>query len=361
MRVENELERISREGRLRVLDAEEPKVFADFSSNDYLGLAKDSRMVEAVKHVKRVGAGGARLLGGRLRDHYALEQEIAKFLGRERALLFSSGYMAAVGVLPVLSRLVETAYSDELNHASLIDGLRLGRARRVVYAHAALPPKSTRSTPALVVTESLFGMNGDTVDVGSVAADLCDEDIMLVDEAHALGVLGPSGAGIAYGVSDPRIVIMGTLSKAFGAAGGFIAGPAPLIELFVNAARTFIFDTAMPAPIAFAARVGVMLAQTNGELRTRLHAKARRLREGLRTLGLPAIDGPSPIFSVVLGDERRALEVAAECLKRGVYAPAIRPPTVPPGTSRLRICVRADHTDEQIDALLDALRCTVIS
>lgn len=360
-RVDAELERIAREGRLRVLEPEEPRVFADFSSNDYLGLAKDSRMVEAVKHVKRVGAGGARLLGGRLRDHFALEQEIAKFLGRERALLFSSGYMAALGALPVLARLVESAYSDRLNHASLIDGLRLSRTPRTIYPHVALPPRPVRQSPALIVTESLFGMDGDTVDVASIVDDLSDGDVLLLDEAHALGVTGPSGAGLAYGVDDPRIVVMGTLSKSFGAAGGFIAGPARLIDLLVNTARTFIFDTAMPAPIAFAARVGVMLAQTNDELRVRLHGKVRRLRDGLRAMGLPASDGPSPIVPVVLGDERRALEVAAECLKRGIYVPAVRPPTVPPGTSRLRISVRADHTDEQIDALIEALQCTVIS
>jgi len=360
-RVDAELQRIAGEGRLRTLEPEEPKIFADFSSNDYLGLAKDSRMVEAVKHVKRVGAGGARLLGGRLRDHFALEQELAKFLGRERALLFSSGYMAALGVIPVLARFAEVAYSDTLNHASLIDGLRLTRIERVVYPHTAVPEKSARRSPALIVTESLFGMDGDTIDIAAAVDDLADGDMLLVDEAHALGVTGPAGAGIAHGVDDPRVIVMGTLSKAFGAAGGFIAGPAPLIELLVNAARTFIFDTAMPAPIAFAARVGVMLAQTNDDLRTRLHAKVARLRDGLRSIGLPAVDGPSPIVPVILGDERRALEVAAECLKRGVYAPAVRPPTVPPGTSRLRISVRADHTDEQIDALIEALRCTVTS
>lgn len=360
-RVHAALASIAADGRMRELEPEEPRVFADFSSNDYLGLATDSRMIEAVKHVKRVGAGGARLLGGRLRDHFALEGELARYTGRERALLFSSGYMAALGAIPALARFVETAYSDALNHASLIDGLRLTRVERTIYPHARLPVRSQRSTPALVVTESIFGMDGDCIDVRALVDDLNEDDILLVDEAHALGVAGPSGAGLAFGIDDPRVIVMGTLSKAFGAAGGFVAGPAPVIELLVNTARTFIFDTAMPAPVAFAARVGVMLAQTNDELRTRLHAKVRRLREGLRSLGLTVIDSPSPVVPVVLGDERRALSVAAECMKRGIYAPAVRPPTVPAGTSRLRLSVRADHTDEQIDALVEALKCTVTS
>jgi len=360
-RVDESLAAISAQNRLRTLEAEEPRVFADFSSNDYLGLAKDSRMLEAVKHVKRVGAGGARLLGGRLRDHLALEQELARYTGRERALLFSSGYMAALGAIPVLARLADVAYSDALNHASLIDGLRLAPGRREIYPHAKLPPRAERTAPALVVTESVFGMDGDCIDVRALVEDLGEDDILFLDEAHALGVSGPAGAGLAFGIDDPRIVVMGTLSKAFGAAGGFIAGPHQVIELAINTARTFIFDTAMPAPVAFAARVGVMLAQTNEELRVRLHAKVRRLREGLRALGLPADDTPSPVVPVILGDERRALSVAAECMKRGIYAPAVRPPTVPAGTSRLRLSVRADHTDEQIDALLEALKCTVIS
>lgn len=360
-RVDDALSAIAAQHRLRTLEPEEPRVFADFSSNDYLGLSKDSRMLEAVKHVKRVGAGGARLLGGRLRDHYALEQELARYTGRECALLFSSGYMAALGVIPVLAKFVEIAYSDRLNHASLIDGLRLSGLPREIYPHAELPPRASRRTPALIVAESIYGMDGDAIDVRALVGDLHDDDILLLDEAHALGVAGPGGAGLAFGIDDPRAIVFGTLSKAFGAAGGFVAGPSPLIELMVNTARTFVFDTAMPAPVAFAARVGVMLAQTGDDLRGRLHAKVARLREGLRSLGLPAADTPSPVVPVILGDEERAMAVAAECLRRGIYAPAIRPPTVPAGESRLRLSVRADHTDEQIDALIEALKCTVTS
>jgi 8-amino-7-oxononanoate synthase len=359
--VQRELEQIREANRYRAVDIDEPRLVADFSSNDYLGLATDSRVIEALKHVKRVGSGGARLLGGRHREHHLLEGDLAHWVGRGRALLFSSGYLAAAGAISVLSRFVEAAYSDALNHACLIDALRATRIERIVYPHANLPPKAQRRGPALVISESIFGMDGDTVDVGAMLADLRDDDILLIDDAHALGVVGEAGAGLAYTLQDDRVVVMGTLGKALGAAGGFIAGPERLIELLVNAARSFIFDTAPPPPIAFATRVAVMLARTADEKRMRLHAKVARLRNGLQTLGLPVGDNLTPVVPVLLGDERRALDVAKYCRERGILAPAIRPPTVPPGTSRLRISVRADHTDEQIDRLVEALACSAIS
>ena len=360
-KVDAALEMIRAQDRYRELLTDEPRCVADFSTNDYLALATDSRMVEALRHVKRVGAGGARLLGGRHREHALLEDDIARWLGRERALLFSSGYMAALGAVQVLSTLVDVIYSDSLNHASLIDGIRASKARRVVYAHKQLPERSEGRGAALVVTESLFGMDGDTVDVRTLLAKLGDEDILLVDEAHALGVLGPQGAGLAHGVDDQRVIVLGTLSKAIGAAGGFIAGPARTIELLVNAARTFIFDTAPPPGIAFAARVGIMLARTADDRRVRIQSKVARLRAGLRATQVFAPQELVPIVPIVVGDERSAMELMQRCLERGVYAPAVRPPTVPPGTSRLRVSVRADHTDEQIDLLLECISCTVTS
>lgn len=361
-RVEAELAAIRSAGRYRELSPDEPKFVADFSTNDYLALAADSRMVEAMRHVKRVGAGGARLLGGRHREHALLETDIAKWTGRERALLFSSGYMAALGAIPVLARLTGVIYSDALNHACLIDGIRAAKAPREIFVHAQLPPKAQRRHPALIISESLFGMDGDSVDVRALLADLHEDDILLVDEAHALGLFGTEGGGFAHGIDDPRIVILGTLSKAIGAAGGFIAGPAPLIDLLINAARTFIFDSALPPAIAFAARVGIMLTRTADERRGRLFAKSKQLRDGLRALGLPALDGPTPIVPIIVGEERRALDLMQRFAERGINAPAIRPPTVPVGTSRLRVSIRADHTDEQIGLLLEQLACcTAIS
>ncbi len=354
--VEGALEEIRAADRYRALSGDEPKYVADFSSNDYLALASDSRMVEAMRYIKRVGSGGARLLGGRHREHWLLEQDIARWLGRERALLFSSGYMAALGVIPVLGQFADVIYSDALNHASLIDGIRDAKMPREIYPHAALPARERRRGRALIVTESFFGMDGDSIDLKAIARSLRDDDIVLVDEAHALGVLGPEGAGLAHGLDDPRIVVLGTLSKAIGASGGFIAGPNSLIDLLVNTARTFIFDTAPPPAIAFAARVGIMLARTAEARRSRLRAKTARLREGLLELNLPVIGLPEgPVVPIIAGEERRAIELMERCLQRGVHAPAVRPPTVPPGTSRLRISMRADHTDEQVDLLLKCL------
>jgi 8-amino-7-oxononanoate synthase len=355
------LQAIQAQHRYREISGDEPKYVADFSSNDYLALASDSRMVEAMRHVKQVGSGGARLLGGRHREHWLLEQDIARWLGRERALLFSCGYMAALGAIQVLGQFADVVYSDTLNHACLIDGIRATKLPREVYSHVELPARAQRRGRALIVTESLFGMDGDTTDIRAIVADLGDNDILLIDEAHALGVLGTEGAGLAHGIDDERIVILGTLSKAVGAAGGFIAGRHELVELLVNAARTFIFDTALPPAIAFAARVGIMLARSSDERRTRLHAKVARLRAGLRELGYAAPDSEAPIVPIVIGEEQRALELMQRCLERGIYAPAVRPPTVPAGTSRLRISMRADHTDEQIDMLVQTLACSVIS
>jgi 8-amino-7-oxononanoate synthase len=361
-RVEAALEAIRAADRYREIPSDAQKYVADFSSNDYLALAADSRMVEAMRHVKQVGAGGARLLGGRHREHALLETDIGRWLGRERSLLFSSGYMAALGVIPVLAQFVEAVYSDSLNHACLIDGIRASRVARTIFEHAQLPPKAQRAHPALIVTESLFGMDGDKTDLAALIDDLHDDDILLVDEAHALGLFGTEGGGLAYGLDDSRIIILGTLSKAIGASGGFIAGPAALIDLLINTARTFIFDSAPSPAIAFAARVGIMLARTAEDRRARLFAKADLLREGLRELGLSAPAQRAPIVPILLGDERRALEVMRRCAERGINAPAIRPPTVPAGTSRLRISIRSDHTDEQIRLLLEQLAClTAIS
>jgi 8-amino-7-oxononanoate synthase len=356
-RVDAALSAIREADRYREIPSDRTNYAADFSSNDYLALSTDSRMVEAIRHVKQVGAGGARLLGGRHREHALLETDIARWLGRERALLFSSGYMAALGVIPVLARFADVIYSDALNHACLIDGIRASKTPREIFAHGQLPQKAQRKRPALVVTESLFGMDGDIVSLRAMLDDLHEDDILLVDEAHALGLYGHEGAGFGHALQDPRVVVLGTLSKAIGAAGGFIAGPAALIDLLVNEARTFIFDTAMPPAIAFAARVGIMLARTANDRRARLFAKSEHLRFGLRELGLPALDQQTPIVPIIVGDERRALDLMQRCAQHGINAPAIRPPTVPAGTSRLRISLRSDHTDEQIGLLLEQLAC----
>lgn len=356
------LARIRREGRYRNVATHADDGAIDFVSNDYLGLATEPQVVAALKHATRVGSGGARLLGGRHREHSLLEDELAQWLGRERALLFSSGYHAAVGAIPVLSETVESIYSDERNHASLIDGIRLARVPRAIYPHARLPALASRTPGALVVSESIFSMDGDAVDPRVLLGELGAGDALFVDEAHALGIVGSEGAGLARGLNDPRVLVMGTLSKAIGAHGGFVAGPSQAIELLVNLSRSFVFDTALPPAIALAARVALVLVRRGDDRRARLAANAMRLRAGLRELGFDAPDGVSPIVPVVLGPEARALEVARGLRDAKINAPAIRPPTVPAGSSRLRFSMRADHTPEQIDLVLRELRrCIAIS
>lgn len=341
--------------RYREIEPHRPTGAIDFASNDYLGLATEPQVVEAFRRAKRVGSGGARLLGGPDREHSMLEEELAQWLGRERALLFSSGYLAALGATTVLASVTGSILSDERNHASLIDGIRLSRAPRTIYPHARLPDRSGAS-PALVVTESIFGMDGDAVDPRDVLAQLGAGDALLVDEAHALGVAGPHGAGLACALDDRRVVVLATLSKALGTLGGFVAGPAPLIDLLVNRARSFIYDTALPPAIALAARVALLLARKADDRRQRLFQNVERLRAGLSELGFAVTNAPSPIVPLVLGSEERARSVARALAERKIYAPAIRPPTVPAGTSRLRFSVRCDHTAEQVDLLLKELR-----
>ncbi len=353
-RAERALEAIRGENRYRKLPEHGLSNVIDFSSNDYLELATDPQVVEALKRATRVGSGGARLLAGRHRELVLLEDELADWLGRERALLFSSGYLAGTGAIPVLAELVESILSDQSNHACLIDGVRLARKPHWVYQHATLPPVS-ESKSSLVVSESIFGMDGDAIDPAALLERLREQDVLLLDEAHALGIAGPQGAGLARTLDDPRILVLGTLSKALGALGGFVAGPAPAIELFVNRARSFIFDTALPPSLVLASRIALFLTRRGDDRRERLRANAVRLRAALSP-GVIHGSGEGPIVSVLLGSEQRALRVSEELLKHHIFVPAIRPPTVPPGTSRLRITIRAGHTLEQVDMLADELR-----
>lgn len=330
----------------------------DFSSNDYLGLARHPALLAALGEARRAGSGGSRLLAGAYREHRALEETIAALTRREDALLFSSGYLAALGATGALAGFVALACSDELNHASLIDGLRLTKLPRTIYPHRLLPAR--RAGAALVVSETVFGMDGDLLDLEAFAAALGEDDIALLDEAHAFGLLGPRGGGAAASYEDRRLVILGTLSKAAGALGGFVAGPAPAIEYLRNTARSFIFDTSLPPALADAARLALeLIAGDEGELRrARLRANVARLQRGLGELGLRA-ESQGAVQPVVLGDPEAALAAAAALEARGLRVPAIRPPSVPAGTSRLRITLRADHTLDEVDALVEALHATL--
>jgi 8-amino-7-oxononanoate synthase len=337
----------------------------NFSSNDYLGLAGDPRIAQALADGARAwgaGAGASRLVCGDFLPQHELEQELARFEGTEAAVLFGSGYAANCGILPALAGPEDLILSDALNHASIIDGCRLSRARVEVYAHLDVGSvERLLRTPArrkLVVTDAVFSMDGDRAPLSELAA-LCasSEAILIVDEAHATGVIGPHGAGLCAEQGVAADLRMGTLSKSFGLAGAYVASSRPVCELLVNRARPFIYSTALPPALSCAALASLrILAGPEGdERRRRLWNNVRRFAGGLRSLGIAARDD-SPIFAVVLGAPERALAAAARLREQGILAKAIRPPTVPAGTSRLRFALTAAHTEAHIEAALAALR-----
>jgi 8-amino-7-oxononanoate synthase len=348
-----------------VVRASAPSAPHDFSTNDYLGLARDQRVIRAFGDTGRAGSTGARLLSGAAPDHRLLERELASYVGRDDALLFSSGYLAAAGAIAALAPYFDVVYSDAQNHACLIDGIRLARAEKIVYPHLRPPDLASDARAKLVVTESLFGMDGDRADLASVLAALGPNDLLLVDEAHALGVEGPGGAGLCASLADPRVVVVGTLSKAFAAAGGFVAAPAIAVDFLANAARTFIFDTALPPGTAAGALASVRIARaSDGDTaRARLAANVARTHDSLVALRfLRADTAASHVVSIVFGDAASALDVQARLLEHGVLAPAIRPPTVAPGTSRIRVSLTAAHGDADLGALISALeRCRTLA
>lgn len=342
--------------------------FVNGSSNDYLGLAAHAEVVRAAivsLETRGHGAGAARLLGGTFPEHEALERDLAAFKGTEAALLFSTGYHANVGTIAALVGPEDAVYSDAWNHASLIDGCRLSRASVFVYPHrdadalGRVLADGARFRRRLVVTDGVFGMDGDAAPLDEIAALARLHDaIVMVDEAHATGVRGPRGRGLAAEVGVTPEIAMGTLGKALGSFGAFVCGTRALCDYLANRARTFVFTTALPPSVAAAARAALAIASSDeGErLRARLRANAARLAAGLRALGLADPAPGAHIFPIIMGDATRALAASAALEARGVLAPAVRPPTVPDGTSRLRFAASAAHALEDIDFTLEALR-----
>lgn len=338
----------------------------NFSSNDYLGLANAPEVVGAAREAllaHGVGAGASRLIVGDSAVHHELEARLARFVGAEAALLFNSGYAANQGALAALLGPGDVVFSDALNHASLIDGCRLTRARVVVYRHGDVEAleAALRATPGrrrLVATDAVFSMDGDVAPVRALRK-VCDRHgaALLVDEAHATGVLGARGAGLCEAEGVTPDVHVGTLSKALGGLGGFVAGSRALCDALVSLARPLVFSTGLPPALCAAALAALGELETSGR-RGALRERIDRLAAGLQALGLPA-RGDSAVFSLVLGDEARALDASARLLERGVLVKAIRPPTVPPGTSRLRVSVTAAHTPAHVEVLLEALRDVV--
>ncbi|MCE1228450.1 MAG: 8-amino-7-oxononanoate synthase [Firmicutes bacterium] len=364
-----ELENLKRHriGRERVIV---PPSGLDFCSNDYLGLRRDPRLTDAACEAARIwgaGAGSARLLRGDCPLHGDLETTLATWKGTETALLFSSGYQCNISVLPTLIREGDAIFSDALNHASIVDGCRMAKhrgARVCVYAHNDLQDLDQRmrwwrrNSPshalALVVTDAVFSMDGDTADLSGLL-DLCERHhaLLMVDEAHATGLLGKTGAGWVeqQGLKGRIPLLMGTLGKALGSFGAYLACSHLLREELVNACRGFIYTTSLPPPTLAAALEGARIAQTELWRRDRALAHAVRLREAL---GLSP--QPSAIVPVPAGPDERAMHAAQKLQLKGLDVRAIRPPTVPEGTSRFRITTHALLEDADLDKLIDALQ-----
>ena len=335
-------------------------------SNNYLGLSTHPKVIAAAVEATRAfgtGASGSRLISGNSERYTSLETNLAEVKGTEAALVFSSGYAANTSVIPVLAGEGDLILSDVLNHASIIDGCRLSRATKEVYRHCdmehlkLLLSESTAFRRRLIVTDGVFSMDGDIAPLPDICNLAAAHDAMvLVDDAHGFGVLGENGSGTLahFGLEAENIIQMGTLSKAVGALGGYIAGSHALIEVLVNRARGFIFTTGLPPATVAAADAALDVMRSEPQLRQRLFSHAKHLKTVLIDLGYTLLPSETQILPVVLGRPQRATDVAEALLTEGVFAPAIRPPAVPTGTSRLRLTVMATHTEAEIQRAIDA-------
>lgn len=372
-----ELERLRSDHLLRhprvVLGAQGPELILDgrrvlcLCSNNYLGLANHPAIAEAVAAALQetsVGTCGSRHITGSMSLHKQLESRIATFCGQPQALLFATGYAANLGTIQALATSDTLILSDALNHASIIDGCRLSSGTTRVYRHVDLGHARTlllehraRHETALLVTESLFSMDGDVAPLRELRA-LCDEfDVgMLVDEAHGLGVCGPAGKGLCASLGVSPDLLIGMFGKAFGVSGAFVAGSVPVIQLIENRARSYVFSTAPSPLMAAAALTAIDLVERADDARHRLQLLSRRIRETLQGLGYALVPGDSQVLPVILGAPDAAAEFSAALLERGVFVHGVRPPTVPAGTSRLRLAAMATHTDPQIDFALEQFR-----
>ncbi len=352
------LDNLERRGLRRFPPSPLPDDAVSFCSNDYLGLA--GRFAPG----GTTGSGASRLIAGERRAHVEMERAFAEWLRVEACLAFSSGYAANVGTLSALAAPGDLVVSDALNHASLIDGARLSRARVAVVGHndhaaidEALAARSEER--AWVVVESYYSMDADGPDLGELRR-ICDARgaALYVDEAHALGVLGPDGRGRCAEVGVVPDVIVGTLGKAFGSQGAFVGGPAVLRDWLWNRARSFVFSTGLAPVAAAAARLALEEVVRSPRLRERVSSLAAQLRHGLAAAGLHPM-GFGHVVPILVGDSERAVEVSRRLAEHGTVVPPIRPPTVPAGTARLRLTVTARHEEQQIDAVVAAFARTM--
>lgn len=337
-----------------------------FCSNDYLGLAADPRVIEALQWGAKqygVGAGGSHLVTGHATPHHNLEQELAEFVGAERALVFSTGYMANLGIITALMDRHGLIVEDKLNHASLIDAARLAKSDVKRFKHAdsnkAASLLKGEASNQLIATDAVFSMDGDIAPLADLLTIAKASNAwLLADDAHGLGVLGENGRGsfsaAGLKLGDP-VIYMGTLGKALGTFGAFVAGSNELIEILIQRARTYIYTTALPPAVAEATRASLRITREEDWRRQRLQQMLKQFQQGVTTLGMKMEPSQTAIQPLVLGSEDAALKAAADLQQQGILVPAIRPPTVPAGTARLRITFSALHEPIHVDRLLDAL------
>ncbi len=344
------------------------KCYVNFSSNDYLGLSNHPEITKAFRQATDqygVGSGAAHLVCGHSAAHHALEEELADWLGRERALLFSTGYMANLGVISALLNTTDSAvFEDRLNHASLLDGGLLSGARfqRFQHSHCNDLKRRLEKSAAqrkLIVTDGVFSMDGDVALLKELAVLAQQHHAwLMIDDAHGIGVSGAKGQGSVQvaGLNQSQVpVLMATLGKAIGTFGAFVAGSEELIEYLIQRARTYIYTTAMPAAIAEATRVSLRLVQEESWRRDKLVDLVTRFQQGLTQLGIEPMDSLTPIQPILLGESQRAVQISDVLKQHGFWVTAIRPPTVAKGTARLRVTFSSAHENEHIDRLLDAL------
>lgn len=355
-------------GRIATVDGRE---MLNFASNDYLGLAGNAEIAQAMADGALrwgAGSGASHLVSGHLAPHERIERDIAAFVGFPRALTFSTGYLANLAIVPTLAGRGAAVFADKLNHASLIDAVQLAKAQgadsqRYPHNDMAALARLLAASPAptkLIVSDAVFSMDGDLAPLPQLCALAERYDAWLViDDAHGFGVLGEHGRGslahfqLPY---QPRLLLMGTLGKAAGVGGAFVAGSAIAIEYLLQRARSYIFTTAAPAPIACALAKSLRLIEQGDARRANLFARLDQLRDGLAGLRWPLLPSPTAIQPLIVGDNEAALALSQNLWERGLWVPAIRPPTVPKGTARLRISVSAAHTAADIDHLINALK-----
>ena len=343
------------------------KKVLSFCSNDYLGLANHPDVIQRFKKAADdygVGSGSAHLVSGHSAEHHALEEELAEFIGTERALLFSTGYMANLGVVSALCDRHSEIYEDKLNHASLLDAALLSRAKRFRFPHLDTNNLETRlansdTTSKFIISDGVFSMDGDLAPLDKLV-DAAEKNnaTLMIDDAHGIGVLGEKGKGIVeyFGLDSKQVpVLVGTLGKAFGTAGAFVAGSEALIETLIQKSRSYIFTTAMPAAVAAATRTSLQLLEKESWRREKLQSLIRQFRKGAEELGLDLMDSMTAIQPVIIGSSEQALALSEKLLEKNILISAIRPPTVPEGTSRLRITFSATHTENHVNTLLTVL------